>query len=120
MCNSELRSFERRLRDFQARGTQVVAIAVDSPEESLRLSRSQGYTFPILSDPRAETIRAYGILHEHGGEGGRDIARPAEFLVDPSGTVRWENLAETVLARLRPETVLRVLDGTVRAGGPLP
>jgi peroxiredoxin len=64
-----------------------------------------------LSDPRAETIRAYGVLHERGGEEGHDIARPAEFLLDQSGTIRWENLTETVLARLRPETVLRVIDG---------
>ena len=87
-----------------------MAISVDRPEESQRLCRSQGYTFPILSDPRAETIRTYGVLHERGGEEGRDIARPAEFLLDQNGTIRWENLTESVLARLRPETVLRVID----------
>lgn len=64
----------------------------------------------------AETIRAYGVLHEHGGEEGRDIARPAEFLVDASGMIRWRNLAETLLARLRPETVLRAMDETGLAG----
>jgi alkyl hydroperoxide reductase subunit AhpC len=64
----------------------------------------------MLSDPNAAAIRAYGVLHEHGGEAGRDIARPAEFLVDQKGTIRWENLTETLLARLRPETVLRVID----------
>ena len=57
-------------------------------------------------------IRAYGVLHKHGGEDGRDIARPAEFLVDQTGTIRWVNLTETVLARLRPETILHALDAT--------
>lgn len=89
----------------------MVAISVDSPEASRRLAQTQGYTFPILSDPGAKTIRAYGVVHEHGGEEGRDIARPAEFLVDDTGTIRWVNLAETVLARLRPESVLNVIDG---------
>jgi len=84
---------------------------VDSPEASRKLCQSRSYTFPFLSDPNAATIRAYGVLHPHGGEGGRDIARPAEFLVDPSGTIQWENLTENLLARLRPETVLHVLDG---------
>ena len=73
------------------------------------------YTFPLLSDPGAKTIRAYGIVHEHGGEEGRDIARPAEFLLDQTGTIRWVNLAKTVLARLRPETVLQVIDEMPRA-----
>jgi peroxiredoxin len=68
-----------------------------------------------LSDPRAETIRAYGILHAHAGEDGRDIARPAEFLVDADGKIRWENLTETILARLHPDTVLRAVDGMGRA-----
>jgi len=100
-----------------ARGTQVVGISVDSPAESRKLSQSQGYTFPLLSDPGAETIRAYDVLHPGGGEKGRDIARPAEFLVDGTVTIRWMNLAANLLARLRPETVLRVLDGMPASSG---
>ena len=96
--------------EFRARDTQIVAISVDSNEESRKLGQSQGYTFPFLSDSRAETIRAYGVLHAKGGEDGQDIARPAEFLVDQAGTIQWVNLAENLLARLRPDTVLRVID----------
>ena len=88
-----------------------MAISVDSREESRNLCQTQGYTFPFLSDPHADTIRAYGVVHERGGEERHDIARPAEFLVDQSGTIRWVNLAKNLLARLRPETVLQVIDG---------
>ena len=105
-----MRSFEQRLADFRARGTAVVAISVDSPEDSRKLCSSRGYTFPFLSDPQAQTIRAYGILHPHGGENGQDIARPAEFLVDSAGIIRWTNLAETIIARLEPDRVLPVID----------
>ena len=111
MCNSELRSFEKHLAEFRARDTQIVAISVDSNEESRALCQSQGYTFPILSDSKAEVIRAYGVLDAQWGEDGQDIARPAEFLVDQAGTIRWVNLTENLLARLRPDTVLRVIDG---------
>jgi peroxiredoxin len=105
-----LRSFERQSEEFLKRNTKVVAISVDSLEESRRLAQTQGYTFPILSDPDTKTIRAYGVLHERGGEDGRDIARPAEFLVDAAGTIRWVNLSESVVARLEPETVLQAID----------
>jgi peroxiredoxin len=111
-----LRSFEQHLPDFAARNTRVIAISVDSNEESRTLSQSQGYTFPILSDPRAETIRAYGVIHQGGAGEGHDIARPAEFLIDQSGTIRWANLAETLVVRLRPETVLRAIDAMAAAG----
>src|SRR2546430_2789571 len=42
----------------------------------------------LFRSPDAKTIRAYGVIHEHGGEEGRNIARPAEFLVDQMGTIR--------------------------------
>ncbi len=69
-----------------------------------------GYTFPFLSDPKAETIRQYGVLHTKGGEGGKDIARPAEFLVDSAGTIRWVNLTNDIRVRARPESVLAAID----------
>ena len=36
-----------------------------------------------------EVIRRYDLVHAGAGENGHDIARPAEFLIDRSGTVRW-------------------------------
>lgn len=41
---------------------------------------------------------------------GKDIARPAEFLIDPSGTVRWVDLTEDYRVRAKPETVLQAFD----------
>jgi peroxiredoxin len=105
-----LRSFERRLNEFHARGVEIVAVSVDSNQDSRTLCASQGYTFPFLSDPKAEAIRRYGVLHPRGGEDGRDIARPAEFLVDASGIIRWVNLTGNIRVRARPEVVLKALD----------
>jgi len=105
-----LRGFERHLNEFHQRGVEVVAISVDSPEESQKLSHSQGYTFPLLSDPKAETIRQYGVLHANGGGQGHDVARPAEFLVDATGTIRWANLTDDIRVRARPDAVLAAID----------
>ena len=105
-----MRSFEQRLPELRARGIEIAAISVDSPEQSRNLCRQRGYTFPFLSDPGSEVIRRYGVLHPRGGEHGRDIARPAEFLVDSAGIVRWANLTESILRRARPEEVLAALD----------
>ena len=105
-----MRGFEKRLNDFHRRGFEVVGISVDSPAESRKLCDSRGYTFPFLSDPKGETIRQYGVLHPKGGEGGKDIARPAEFLVDATGTIRWVNLTDDIRVRARPESVLAAID----------
>ncbi len=83
-----------------------VAISVDTPEVSRNLAAKTGYTFPVLSDPTAETIRRYNLLHKGGGPEGSDIARPAEFLVDTSGTVRWTNFTEDVRIRAKADEML--------------
>jgi peroxiredoxin len=101
-----LRSFQQRLPDFNARGIRVVAISVDPPETNRRQSQKLGYTFPLLSDLNAEVIRRYDVLHPRAGPKGTDIARPAEFLIDSSGVVRWVNLTENIAVRARPEQVL--------------
>ena len=105
-----MRSFEQRLNEFHRRGVEVVAISVDSPAESQKLCQSRGYTFPLLSDPNAQTIRQYGVAHAKAGQDGKDVARPAEFLVDATGTIRWVNLTDDIRVRARPEPVLAAID----------
>lgn len=89
-------------------GIRPVAISVDSPEVSRDLCQKAGYTFPFLSDPKADVIRRYDLLHAGAGINGQDVARPAEFLVDSSGIVRWVNLTENYWVRARPEQILEV------------
>ena len=95
---------------------EVLAISVDSPVESQKLCQSRGYSFPFLSDPNAVVIRQFGVLHQHAGENGQDIARPAEFLVDGSGTIRWVNLTGDIRVRARPEVVVRAIDRLMKGG----
>ena len=71
---------------------------------------------PLLSDPKAEVIRRYDVLHPGAGPKGADIARPAEFLIDSSGMVRWVNLTENIAVRARPEQVLDAVNQIGSAG----
>ena len=44
------------------------------------------------------------ITHPGGGPDGADISRPAEFLIDRTGTVRWEkNFTEDIRVRPRAD-----------------
>ncbi len=89
---------------------RVIGISVDPPEINREHCRKQGTTFTFLSDTGAEVIRRYDLLHAGAGPNGTDIARPAEFLIDASGTVRWMNLTESFAVRARPEQVLKAVD----------
>jgi peroxiredoxin len=105
-----LRSFEDRLGEFDARHVRVVAISVDPPATSREHRRNMRFTFPFLSDAKLDAIRSYDLVHAGAGSGGADIARPAEFLVDSTGTVRWESLTHSIAVRTRPEEVLKAID----------
>lgn len=105
-----MRSFEQRLSDFNARGIRIVAISVDPSAVTKHHAEKQGYTYTFLSDAQREVIRRYDLVHAGGGPDGTDISRPAEFLLDPSGTVRWINLTEDIRVRARPDQVMRAAD----------
>jgi len=111
-----LRSFQQRLPDFEARGIRVVGISVDPPDVNQRHLQKLGYTFPLLSDPNAKIIRRYDVLHPAAGPKGADIARPAEFLLDSNGIVRWVNLTDNIAVRARPDQVLEALSQLSAAG----
>jgi peroxiredoxin len=85
----------------------VAAISVDPPDASRNLRAKRGYTYAFLSDPDAATIKLYDLVHPKAGPNEQDIARPAEFLLDPSGTVRWVNLTESYWIRATPDQLLQ-------------
>lgn len=97
---------QEHLDEFEQAGVRVVAISVDPPAESRKLSEKAGYTFPILSDENTEVIRRYQLLHKGARGEGHDVARPAEFFIDRNGVVQWRNLTEDLRVRARPEDVL--------------
>jgi peroxiredoxin len=107
-----LRSFQNRLSEFTSRGVKVVAISVDSEETNRSHTRKMHFAFPLLSDADARVIRRYDVLHPKAGPHDSDIARPAEFYIDSSGTVKWVNLTDNIAVRARPEQALAAIDAT--------
>jgi peroxiredoxin len=90
----------------------MIAVSVDTIEESARLASGLGLDYPLLSDVERKAISAWGVVHEGGKPGGAAIARPATFLVEPNGTISWRSLTDNYRVRVRPEHVLEALRST--------
>ena len=103
-----MRGIQKNLALFSEAGIRPVAISVDRPDVTRDLTQKAGYSFTFLSDANVDAIRRYDLVHAGAGENGQDISRPAEFLLDSSGTVRWVNLTENYWVRARPEQILEV------------
>jgi peroxiredoxin len=80
-------------------GGRLLAVATDSPAQSLAVVEKSRLNFAILCDEDAELLRRFGVLHAGGGPRGRDIAIPAHFLLDRTGRVVWSHIAENVSDR---------------------
>jgi peroxiredoxin len=111
-----LRSFQDKLSELESRGIRVVALSVDAPEINRRQRQKLHFTYTFLSDPKTEVIRRYDLLHAGAGPKGTDITRPAEFLIDSTGIIRWVNLTENIAVRARPEQVLKAFDEMEQGG----
>lgn len=61
-------------------------------------------------------FRCYDVLHPGAAPKGADIARPAEFVLDSNGVVRWVNLTDNIAVRARPDQVLETLNQLGSAG----
>jgi peroxiredoxin len=74
-----------------------VAISVDDREHAhLVWEKVVHRQFTILSDPGAQVIRTYGLVHPSAGKEGEDIALDTTLLVDADGRERWRRVSATL------------------------
>ena len=93
---TELRGLAQRHDELRKLGVKVVAISVDDQERAHQVWESAaGKKITILSDPGAQVIRRYGLLHK-AGHAGEDIALRTTLLIDPRGIERWRRVSQSV------------------------
>ena len=81
--------------DFLPEDVALFGASTDFPD-SLRVFRSTyALTFPLLSDPRGELARRYGVLRWFGRH---RVADRATFIIDPNGRIA------RVLHGVQPQT----------------
>jgi peroxiredoxin len=88
---------------FREAGVGLVAISVDSRQESAALAEKLGIGFPLLQDEGLATALAYGVAME-----GKDIAIPATFVVGRDRSIAWKRVGESVTDRPDVDEVLEV------------
>jgi peroxiredoxin len=97
---------QSNLAELIKRDIDLVAISVDDIAPGKALAEKLGLNFPILSDPKAETIKAFGVFDAQ-----TEIAWPSIFVVARDGNKivhRW--LADTFTERVPTADVLKALE----------
>lgn len=87
-CTKESCDFQDNLAVLNDAGIAVVGISPDKPAALAKFAEGQGLTFPLLSDPEKETLKAYGAFGEKKNYGKivEGVIR-STFLVEPDGAI---------------------------------
>jgi glutaredoxin-dependent peroxiredoxin len=72
---------------------QVTAIVAQHPDAVRRYIEETGLAFDILIDAHRDVLRAYGVWHRIGLDAW-NIARPAVFLIDRDGSIRYSFIGD--------------------------
>lgn len=73
---------------FTGAGAQVVTIAPDAPPGVSKFVQGNEYPFPLLADADHEVFDAYDVISTMMSLG----QRPALFVVDQGGVVRFDSI----------------------------
>ena len=82
----------------------LVAISADDAETVRKTVSSLRLTYTVLPDPEHKVIKGYGVLHPEEG-----ISRPATFIIDGGGLVRFRHIGKNVADRPNPALLLNIL-----------
>lgn len=104
---SELHGLQTRITDFEQTGTRVIAVSPDSVEENRGVAERFDLSFPILSDKNLELTKSLGLVHEAGFQG-RDIPRPATFIIR-GGAIVWRDVTDNWRIRIQAGELLEAL-----------
>lgn len=117
VCPTELAGFSGRAAEFRSRQCDLLAASVDVVEahrEWLSTPPALGgigpLQFPLASDDRGETARAYGSWSEE-----EQVATRGLFIIDPDGLLQYSVVHNLNIGR-NVDEVLRVLDA-LQTGG---
>ncbi|MYD44365.1 MAG: redoxin domain-containing protein [Gammaproteobacteria bacterium] len=74
---------------FKDLSVNVAAMSYDSTTQNAAFSYEQALQYPLLSDQKASTVKALGILNEEYEEGhpAYGIPHPGVILVTPDGKI---------------------------------
>jgi peroxiredoxin len=106
-CNTQLSELRNIVKDAGALGYQVIAISPDRPEELSRTMTRDKLDYTLLSDSKAEAIKAFGIafrvddetiknyvnygidLEKSSGESHHALPVPSVFIVDSAHLLQF-------------------------------
>ena len=111
VCPSELVALDKRMAEFKAKNTEVIAVSIDSEHTHAAWRRTpldEGgigpVNFTLVADTKHEICRAYGIEHPEKG-----VALRGAFVIDKSMQIKSAIINDLPIGR-NVDELLRLID----------
>ncbi|MBN2028589.1 MAG: peroxiredoxin family protein [Actinobacteria bacterium] len=95
--------------ELEKRGAKVVVIFAERLERMRDYLKEHSFPFPFLSDGGRVVVKEYGVYVRVNFESVH-IARPANFILDAEGTVRYIFIASIQTEYAKDEDLFAILD----------
>jgi peroxiredoxin Q/BCP len=87
-CTTQACDFRDNLSALESDGYAVAGLSKDSPQKLAKFAAAEGLTFPLLSDPTLDTLRAYGAYGEKQNYGKTSMGTiRSTFVITPDGVI---------------------------------
>jgi len=110
-CRQWMDRIQSSVAELERRGARAVCVMPQNPAGMKTFLEAKRYPFPVLADGKREVVRQYGVYVRANLES-INIARPANFVLDPSGTIRFIHIASIQFEFASFPEILAVLDGS--------
>ena len=93
---------------------RLVAIVAQKAEAVRRYIEETGLPYDILIDETREVAKSYGVWHAWGLDA-YNIARPAVFLIDHAGMIRYSFIGKRQDQYPSPDEIMRAIEELLSA-----
>ena len=113
-CNQQLAAISKDHLRFKEAGATIIAVSSEEVQKGKELLQKLALPYLLLSDTRFEGIDRYGVRDPNPSEhlkarGVLFYSRPAAFIIDEKGIIRYGYVGKNPQDRPKNEELLRVL-----------
>lgn len=91
-CRRWMNRIRNNMSELDKRGARTATIMAQSPASIRRHLEERPYPFPVLADADRNVVKSYGVYVRANLES-INIARPANFVLDAKGVIRFMHIA---------------------------
>jgi peroxiredoxin len=108
-CRRWMEIIEQHMPDLEKRGAGTATIMAQRLERMQSDLKDSSYPFPVLSDADRAVVKEWGVYVRANFES-INIARPANFVVDTGGTIRFIHIASVQFEYASFDDILSTLE----------